>query len=147
MGDRLVIVTAVMFSAVFSWAATSSTARQNEPPRQDLNSGAHLYQEFCASCHGGTGAGDGPLAATLSRRATDLTLLTRRNGGTFPRANVFAVVEGTRPIPAHAGPAMPNWREVFYRLESGSERAVRKRLDALVAHIETLQVKNLAAKK
>jgi mono/diheme cytochrome c family protein len=142
MGDRLVIVAAVMFITVFAWAATSSTALQIEPPRQDLNSGAHLYQEFCASCHGDSGAGDGPLAATLAKPATNLAMLTQRNGGTFPRADVLAVVEATRPIPAHAGPAMPNWREVFYRLEDGNERAVRKRLDALVAHIEALQRKN-----
>jgi mono/diheme cytochrome c family protein len=142
MGDRLVIVNAVIFSAVFAWAATSTTAVQNEPSRQDMNSGPHLYQEFCASCHGDTGAGDGPLGTTLPRRASDLTMLTQRNGGTFPRAAVLAVVEATRPVPAHAKPAMPNWREVFYRLEYGSERAVRKRIDALVAHIETLQQKN-----
>ncbi len=142
MVDRLVIVTAVIFSAVLAWAAASSTAGQNEPPRQNLNAGAHLYQEFCASCHGNSGAGDGPLAATLAKPATNLAMLTQRNGGTFPRADVLAVVEATRPIPAHAGPAMPNWREVFYRLENGSDRAVRKRLDALVAHIETLQQKN-----
>jgi mono/diheme cytochrome c family protein len=142
MRDRLVIVTAVMFSAVFAWAAASSSAVQNEPPRQDLNSGAHLYQEFCASCHGESGAGDGPLAATLAKPATNLAMLTQRNSGTFPSADVFAVVEATRPIPSHSGPAMPNWRDVFSRLEGGNAREVRKRLEALVAHVETLQLKN-----
>jgi len=141
MRDRLVMVTAVLFSAAVAWAATSA-ALQNEPRRQDLNSGAHLYQEFCASCHGDSGTGDGPLAATLLRRTTDLTLLTQRNGGTFPRADVLAVVEATRPIPAHAGPAMPNWRDVFSRMENGNAREIRKRMEALVAHVETLQQKN-----
>ena len=34
-----------------------------------------LYSEHCASCHGETGAGDGPLAADQTPRPTDLTRL------------------------------------------------------------------------
>ena len=89
-----------------------------------------------------SGAGDGPLADTLAKPATNLAILMKRHGGTFPRADVLAVVDTTRPIPAHAGLAMPDWRDVFSRLEDGNAREIRKRIDALVAHIETLQVKN-----
>jgi hypothetical protein len=37
---------------------------------------------------------------------------------------------------------MPNWRDTFYRLEHGNERAVRERIDAIVSHIGSLQQKN-----
>ncbi len=39
------------------------------PP--DLDRGAKLYQQACASCHGATGRGDGPLAEGLDPRPTD----------------------------------------------------------------------------
>ena len=34
--------------------------------------GAALYQEFCATCHGVSGHGDGPVALSLKRRVPDL---------------------------------------------------------------------------
>ncbi len=40
-------------------------------------SGADLYQELCASCHGVDGAGDGPAAGALKVPAPALTDLTR----------------------------------------------------------------------
>lgn len=36
-------------------------------------SGASLYRENCASCHGAKGAGDGPVAAKLKPKPSDLT--------------------------------------------------------------------------
>jgi cbb3-type cytochrome c oxidase subunit III len=37
----------------------------------DEGRGEGIYDEFCASCHGSYGRGDGPLAASLKIRATD----------------------------------------------------------------------------
>jgi len=39
----------------------------------DLSRGAQLFHAQCASCHGAQGRGDGPLAATLDPKPTDLT--------------------------------------------------------------------------
>lgn len=134
-----------LFAGLFStllvaFASAAPVVAQDQPEREDVNAGPHLYREFCASCHGPAGKGDGPLASTLPRRATDLTTLARRNAGRFPRPEVLAVLEADRPLAAHAE-AMPNWREMFSRLERGNERAVRARMEALVAHLETLQVR------
>lgn len=41
------------------------------PP--SLVRGTEIYRAQCASCHGSTGAGDGPLAATLDPKPADLT--------------------------------------------------------------------------
>ncbi len=49
-------------------AACGSTGGRDAVP-----SGRALYLAHCASCHGTTGRGDGPLAATLSRPPADLT--------------------------------------------------------------------------
>ncbi len=42
----------------------------SEPP--SLSRGRQVYQENCASCHGASGRGDGPVAAALSPRPADL---------------------------------------------------------------------------
>lgn len=41
------------------------------PP--DMARAAHLYAQNCAACHGAEGAGDGPVAATLTPPPTDFT--------------------------------------------------------------------------
>lgn len=52
------------------------TAPVNTP---DLELGAHLYQQHCASCHGVTGAADGPLAAELDPPAIAFNDIERAN--------------------------------------------------------------------
>ena len=63
-------------------------------PEPTKTSGKDLYAEFCASCHGPSGKGDGPAAAGLSRAPADLTTLSERNGGTFPLTTVLSTIDG-----------------------------------------------------
>lgn len=64
----------------------------------DADEGAVLFAENCAMCHGPAGRGDGELAAEIRAeqgiRPADLTRITRRHGGTFPRAFVLSYVDG-----------------------------------------------------
>lgn len=76
-------------------------------------SGAELYARFCASCHGISGKGDGPAAASLRNPATDLTTLARRSGGRFDEREVMAVIDGRRAVAAHGSRDMPVWGYVF----------------------------------
>jgi len=71
--------------------------------------GQELYRQLCASCHGTSGTGDGPLADQLKAKVPDLTRLAARDGGTFPRTGVRAVITGDRAIPSHGPLAMPVW--------------------------------------
>jgi len=71
--------------------------------------GQALYRQLCASCHGSDGTGDGPLADQLKVRLPDLTRLAAGDGGTFPRAEVIAVLTGERAIPTHGSLSMPVW--------------------------------------
>lgn len=126
--------------ALMAAAATSPVhPLQDRPPREDYNSGAYLYRTFCASCHGETGRGDGPVADIADRRPSDLTVLSRNNGGAFPRREVTAVLENLAPLPGHAAPAMPKWGDVLRRTEGDDELVIRQRIDALVSHVESLQ--------
>ena len=71
--------------------------------------GAELYREFCASCHGVKGHGNGPVASSLRQKVPDLTLIAKRRGGSFPAEEIHRIVDG-RLIPrAHGSAEMPVW--------------------------------------
>ena len=52
---------------------------------QTTDWGKREFEANCASCHGEEGKGDGPKSFGLSAPSPDLTKLSARNGGTFPR--------------------------------------------------------------
>jgi mono/diheme cytochrome c family protein len=145
MGDRMLLSAGVLLSATLGWAALSAPLHATPPApapaqaeaHEDYNSGAYLYRVFCASCHGQTGRGDGPVADLSDPRASDLTTIRQRAGGTFPRARVMSVLDGSKPLDGHRN--MPNWQKVLRRTEGDDERVIRKRLDALVSHVEGMQ--------
>lgn len=88
---------------------TSAFADQDEIPRAVVEDGRHAYQSICASCHGESGKGDGPLAAELTAKPIDLTQIAREHAGQFPFWYVFKTIDG-RLIPRfHGGPEMPVW--------------------------------------
>ena len=55
--------------------------------------GKTVYQDNCASCHGATGKGDGPLKVYLVKAPSDLTTITQRNHGTFPQQRLWEIIE------------------------------------------------------
>jgi mono/diheme cytochrome c family protein len=137
---RAVVAAAVTVGIVVTLAATASTA-QVKPPRQDYTSGAYLYRTFCASCHGQAGRGDGVVADVLRQRPPDLTRISLRYGGSFPRAGIFAAIDGRRVVRGHGSTDMPIWGDVLKVTEGNDDAIVKKRIDALVSHLEALQEK------
>jgi len=75
---------------------------------QEADRGRDVYVSHCATCHGPTGHGNGPMADVLSVAPTDLTMLARLNGGVFPTDRVVRRVDGASEVLAHGGP-MPLW--------------------------------------
>jgi mono/diheme cytochrome c family protein len=108
--------------------------------RQDRESGAYLYRVFCAACHGDDGKGKGPAADGLRQSVPDLTVLSRNAGGVFPRDRVLKAIQTGGPTAAHVPGGMPTWSEAFARLEP-SRGTAQKRIQSLVDHVESLQVK------
>jgi mono/diheme cytochrome c family protein len=101
------------------------------------------FQSYCASCHGERGKGDGPIARSLKKRPADLTQLAKRSGGTFPRDMVFRTIDGRKPVAGHGGPDMPIWGEALAKSSrSADDAAVKARIEALVAYLETIQEKS-----
>src|SRR5690606_25275013 len=106
-------------------------------------SGAELYERLCASCHGATGKGDGPVGAALSVHVPDLTRIAWRDGGEFPREDVMRAIDGRQERPAHGTREMPVWGIRFYDLSASDEEGERARVDAmitrLVDYLESIQ--------
>ena len=100
--------------------------------------GPDLYRFYCATCHGRDGKGKGPAAAALKVPPPDLTVLSRRQNGVFPAHEVETIIRGNREIAAHGTDLMPVWGPIFYALDPSDAR-VKARINALVAHIASLQ--------
>lgn len=69
-----------------------TTAQQMPGP----SDGARLFAENCAACHGADARGAGPETFGLGKVPPDLTGISARNGGTFPRARILSVIDGYR---------------------------------------------------
>ena len=124
----------------------SGTTQQMPALGLESLTGRDSFEFYCASCHGQTGKGDGPVASALKQRPGDLTTLARRNDGLFPSDRVLAVVTGKgRPMPAHGSSDMPVWGPIFRALDP-SEPRVAQRIENIVAHIEALQAPSSGSK-
>jgi mono/diheme cytochrome c family protein len=104
------------------------------------DTGARLYFNHCAACHGDDGEGTGPVAASMRVTVPNLRTLAERNGGTFPTETVTAYVDGRDMLAPHGDRQMPIWGDVFRGAEQGTaQRTVRRRIAAVVEFISTLQ--------
>src|ERR1700686_4643543 len=97
--------------------------------------GADLFRSYCATCHGLTGKGDGPVAAALEKSVPDLTTITRRNGGTFPAKRVRTIIAGDQLVIAHGTREMPIWGPIFHQVEWDRDFG-NVRLDNVAKYIE-----------
>jgi mono/diheme cytochrome c family protein len=104
------------------------------------DTGARLYLNHCAACHGDDGEGTGPVAASMRVTVPNLRALAQRNGGVFPADAVAAYVDGRTEQAAHGDRQMPVWGDVFKGADQDApERTVRQRIAAVVEFISTLQ--------
>lgn len=112
---------------------------QPDPIAQEL-SGRDLFRRYCASCHGTSGIGDGPLASSLRRKPANLQQIAKRNGGEYPSELVYRVIDGRQPVRGHGGPDMPVWGDAFARTTDATDEAsVKRKIEALVAYLRSIQ--------
>jgi mono/diheme cytochrome c family protein len=104
----------------------------------DVAQGRKIYLEYCASCHGLTGEGDGPVARSLTTPPANLRLLSDRFGNPLPEDQVARFIDGRAEVKAHGPRDMPVWGLRFYA-ETGSERQVKDRIAKLVAYLQSIQ--------
>jgi mono/diheme cytochrome c family protein len=120
----------------------SMAAANSEAAEAPELSGAELYKEFCATCHGVSGHGDGPVASSLKQRVPDLTLIAKRRGGEFPAEAIHRIIDGRSMPRAHGSSEMPVWGWEFYGYEgedANRRRHVAELIDQLVEYLQSIQ--------
>jgi len=115
-----------------------------------LDVGKGEYDAACASCHGLSGKGSGPVASQLKPTVPDLTVLAKNNKGVFPFDRVYQVIDGRIEVKTHGTRDMPVWGLAFRRQSSvyfenypanDPESGARSRILALTEYIYRLQGK------
>ena len=107
--------------------------------------GRALYQTYCQTCHGDSGKGNGPTAATLSKHPADLTRIAARNGGVFSLAKVMSTIDGyTRKndhgsIMPEMGLVLSDGPTVMVDTGDGAQTPAPQPLVALAEYLRSLQ--------
>ena len=105
-------------------------------------SGAQMFKEYCASCHGVTGKGDGPAVVFLKAPPPDLRTMAQRNNGKYPAAQVVSMLTFGPGSQAHGDLDMPTWGPMFRSLNPQSHAQVAElRVRNLTGFIESIQEK------
>jgi mono/diheme cytochrome c family protein len=76
---------------------------------QTVDIGKREFDSSCATCHGLSGKGNGPMAGYLAGRLPDLTTIAARNTGIFPFARIYDTIEGAQMLKGHGSREMPVW--------------------------------------
>jgi mono/diheme cytochrome c family protein len=156
MASRVLCLT-ITLSLALSISLTAQTssnpgsAGQGQPAQSQIkkvpapytnpSSGKDMYIAYCASCHGQDGMGNGPAAAALKSKPTDLTLLTAKNGGKFPEAHIAGIIKGDNLTAAHGNKEMPVWGPVFLTLGRHDPAQQQMRIHNLTTYLESIQQK------
>jgi mono/diheme cytochrome c family protein len=141
MSTRQFASALLMLAAVGVAAVVISAANRQKPDgaASGDQDGPALYATYCASCHGSSARGDGPVAQALRVRPADLTQFAAKNGGVFPAARTQRIIDG-RDVGAHGNPDMPVWGRVFRSSVGGdATEQIRARIAAIVRYLESIQ--------
>ena len=129
----------LLSGAVLGLQAQVKTTKklQHAPiPYSDPVSGTQMYKDYCASCHGMSGKGDGPAVEFLKEAPPDLRTLARRHNGKYPARDVAGTLLFGTKSHAHGTVDMPLWGDLF-TLQNAHVAHLRVR--NIAAHIESLQ--------
>jgi len=134
---------------LFSFASVNALDKKTQ-----LKLGEMEYLSSCASCHGADAKGNGPVAAALTIKPSDLTMISKDFSGTFPEDHIYNVIDGRKMINPHGDTDMPVWgdrytskaREAADRIafplhEQDAQALVYGRIVSLVGYLESIQAK------
>lgn len=145
---RMLVIAVVTVALALFFASSVAVA-------EDEIIGSDEYRTSCLSCHGVGGRGDGPLAKFLTVKPTDLTAVSRNNGGQYPNLKagqypflrMYQVIDGRADVAAHGDRAMPVWGDRYLAQQprvvssygGDYEKMVRGRILELVYYIQSIQ--------
>ena len=113
-----------------------------EDPSSPISAGEKLFIQYCSSCHGNEGKGNGPVAAQLKTPPLDLQKISSRRGGQFPAAEIATIIDGRTLVSAHGSRTMPVWGREFtasFGADSIAEDANRGYINELIEYLKRIQ--------
>jgi mono/diheme cytochrome c family protein len=145
---ELAIATSLLIAAstmVFAGQGAMGAQEKEQTPikkvpmvQSKIESGAQMFKDYCAVCHGMDGKGDGPAMEYLKAPPPSLRTLARRNDGKYPDTKVISVLQLGTSSKAHGTSDMPVWGPMF-REHDGNVSVLR--IHNLTEYIKTLQDK------
>ena len=131
------VIAGILSITATSWAQTS------------VGLGRADFKDNCASCHGASGKGNGPLRSHLVKPPSDLTRIAQRYGGKFPDELMSEVIDGrwSGDGGPHGSREMPVWGSEFKAraltlpgdTDAVAESSARNRIVSLLKYLETIQ--------
>lgn len=145
---KLPVLFGIIVAIIFAGTTFAQVTVKEAPltwQQAALTDGAELYVELCAVCHGSGAKGDGPAAPAMSKPVPDLTGLTAKNDGEFPREVIENSIAGESRVVSHGTIDMPIWGPIFEESRPDwkafrREGAARQKIYNLTEYLATLQV-------
>jgi mono/diheme cytochrome c family protein len=141
------LITAVLMASLASASFFALTQQPKTTIKQvpikptSPASGQQMFTNYCASCHGSDGAGNGPAAPAMKTHPTNLTMLSKKNGGTFPSAHVQTILQFGIENRSHGSADMPVWGDLMSTLHGSGPNAtvVHQRINNLTQYLKQMQ--------
>lgn len=134
------VLTLLLAAGGLLWAPSLAHAQGSEGPNPSMAAmGKESYRTYCASCHGATGKGDGPIAEHLKVRPADLTRIAEAHNGEFPLNRVARIIDGRESVPGHGTQEMPAWGDAFKTTDTKEQ--AQKRIEQLTHFLWSIQGK------
>lgn len=133
----------VLFSLSLAIAQFAAAQEKQAKTAEVANpeSGAVIFRQDCAVCHGKDAKGDGPAANALKVLPPNLTTLALRHGGKFPDEYVLSVLRNGIEAPAHGTAEMPVWGPIFDTMNRNNETRSKLRITNLINYLKSIQAK------
>ena len=133
------ILARIALTSLMAFGTSTASAQEMEV----ILGGELEYQNSCAVCHGVDGKGRGLISRFLTVPPPNLTLLSKKNGGTFPFWQTYRTIDGRETVPPHGTREMPVWGDRFRSQAGGNDSASRAqaagRILALVFYLQYIQ--------
>ncbi len=134
----------VLYSVLCVLASIGAFSRLTAAQQMDVIMAGELeYQRYCAVCHGADAKGSGVMRTFLTIAPSDLTQVSKKNGGRFPFWQIYGVIDGREEVRGHGTRDMPIWGARFRSQaggdDTGSKSQVAGRILGLVFYLQYIQ--------
>jgi mono/diheme cytochrome c family protein len=135
------MATILAVAAMMGWGLSAPSALGQKAAAKSgyATKGKKLFAQYCASCHGTDGKGQGIVAMALKGAPPDLTML-QAPGEKFPFYEVQTKIDGEKAVTAHGTSKMPVWGTILRRTQGELQKEAE--IYSLVKYVESIQTRH-----